>query len=138
MAQDVRNGIVSSLPAETGTEEGADTEPIREMPKGRMGPRWYNVLKAIVGTPSQRRLARAALQIDKVRHWEKEYERLSDVELKQIGLRLRGRARGGESLDRLLPEAFGLVCVAAVRRDRAAAFRRSAGGGRRDPSRRFG
>ena len=81
-----------------------------------MGPRWYNVLKAIVGTPSQRRLARAALQIDKVRHWEKEYERLSDVELKQIGLRLRGRARGGESLDRLLPEAFGLVCVAAVRR----------------------
>ena len=92
MAQDVRNGIVSSLPAETGTEHGAHAEPVREMPKGRLGPRWYNALKAIAGTPSQRRLARAALQVDKVRHWEKEYERLSDVELKQIGLRLRGRA----------------------------------------------
>jgi preprotein translocase subunit SecA len=32
-----------------------------------------------------------------------------------VSLRLRGRARGGESLDRLLPEAFGLVCVASKR-----------------------
>jgi preprotein translocase subunit SecA len=28
---------------------------------------------------------------------------------------LRGRARGGETLERLIPEAFGLVCVAAKR-----------------------
>jgi preprotein translocase subunit SecA len=31
-------------------------------------------------------------------------------------MRLRGRARGGEALDRLLPEAFGLVCVASWRK----------------------
>src|SRR5207237_2890933 len=28
---------------------------------------------------------------------------------------LRGRARGGESLDKMLPEVFGLICVAAWR-----------------------
>src|SRR5206468_9285899 len=71
---------------------------------------------ALFGLPSQRRLARAALQIDKIRYWEKEFSRLADAaELKQTGLRLRGRARGGESLDRLLPEVFGLVCVAGQR-----------------------
>jgi preprotein translocase subunit SecA len=72
-------------------------------------------MKALFGLPSQRRLARAALQVDRIRHWEKEYSRLNDAELRQRGLQLRGRARGGESLERLLPEAFGLVCVAAVR-----------------------
>src|SRR5262249_57483002 len=49
------------------------------------------------------------------RYWESEASRLGDAELKQRGQRLCGRARGGESLDRLLPEAFGLVCVAAKR-----------------------
>jgi preprotein translocase subunit SecA len=80
-----------------------------------MGPRWFNHLRALLGTPSQRRLGRAALMIDPIRHWEDEYSRLSDAELKKIGQRLRGRARGGEALDRILPEAFGLVCVAAKR-----------------------
>ena len=47
------------------------------------------------------------------------------------GLQLRGRARGGESLDKLLPEAFGLVCVATRRRAGHAAVRRAAGGRRR-------
>src|SRR6516165_6820873 len=81
----------------------------------RFGPRWSNHLKALLGTPSQRRLARAALQIDRVRYWEQQFERLSDPETREVGLRLRGRARGGESLDKLLPEAFGLTCVAATR-----------------------
>jgi preprotein translocase subunit SecA len=82
---------------------------------GRFGIRPLNHFKALFGTPAQRRLARGALMIDRVRHWEKEYSRLPDADLKQTGMRLRGRARGGESLDRLLPEAFGLVCVAAAR-----------------------
>jgi hypothetical protein len=122
---------VSSTRVETSSESAVHAEPAREMPKGRLGPRWFNALKALVGTPSQRRLARAALQIDRTRHWEKTYERLSDVELKQVGLRLRGRARGGESLDRLLPETFGLVCVAAIRSI-------GLGRGRRHPSRSLG
>ena len=65
--------------------------------------------------PWQRRLARGALQIDRIRHWEAEFTKLSDAELKVKGLQLRGRARGGESLNALLPEAFGLVCVSAYR-----------------------
>ncbi|HMC65248.1 MAG TPA: preprotein translocase subunit SecA [Gemmataceae bacterium] len=81
----------------------------------RLGPAWLNASKALLGLPSQRRLARAALQVNKIRSWESEFNRLADADLKQAGLRLRGRARGGESLDRLLPEAFGLVCVAATR-----------------------
>jgi len=60
-------------------------------------------------------LAYASLQIGAVRHWEKESGKLSDAEILKQGARLRGRARGGESLDKLLPEVFGLVCVAAWR-----------------------
>jgi preprotein translocase subunit SecA len=69
----------------------------------------------LLSTPSKRRLAQGALKIGRIRYWEKEFSKLNDVELRQQGLRLRGRARGGESTDRLLPEAFGLVCVAAYR-----------------------
>jgi preprotein translocase subunit SecA len=82
---------------------------------GRLGPRWLNAARALAGLPWQRRLARAALAIPRIRHWERQYERLGDAELRTAGLRLRGRGRGGETLDRLLPEAFGLVCVAAKR-----------------------
>ena len=53
--------------------------------------------------------------IEAIRHWEERYSRLTDEETRKIALQLRGRARGGESLDRLLPEVFGLVCVASTR-----------------------
>ena len=76
-----------------------------------LGNRFYRIF----GSPSERRLARAALQVDRIRFWERELDKLSDPELTKLGLRLKGRARGGESLDKLLPEAFGLVCVTAQR-----------------------
>ena len=81
----------------------------------RFGSRSWNQFKAWFGTPSQRRLAHAALQISPVRFWEAEFDKLTDDEVRRKGLHLRGRARGGESLDDLLPEAFALVCVAAKR-----------------------
>ncbi len=81
----------------------------------RFGMRWWNHLKALLGPPSQRRLAHAALQIGPIRTWETEFSKLSDAEIRLRGLHLRGRARGGESLDHLLPEAFGLACVASTR-----------------------
>ena len=90
--------------------------PARPEGRGRLGPRWWNRLAALVGLPARRRLARAALVVPAVRHWEAEYGRLSDADLHRAGLRLRGRARGGEPLDRILAEAFGAVCVAARRR----------------------
>jgi preprotein translocase subunit SecA len=88
---------------------------VRKSASNRFGPRWLNYLKRLFGTPSQRRLARGALQIPLIRHWEQEFGRLSDTDILKTGQRLRGRARGGESLDHLLPEAFGLASVAAQR-----------------------
>ncbi|HYV39873.1 MAG TPA: preprotein translocase subunit SecA [Gemmataceae bacterium] len=81
----------------------------------RVGPRWLNIVKSIFGPPSQRRLGYAALQVDKVRYWEKEFEGLTDADIKVRGQQLRGRARGGESLTSLLPEVYGLICVACKR-----------------------
>ncbi|HEV8062113.1 MAG TPA: helicase-related protein, partial [Gemmataceae bacterium] len=83
--------------------------------RNRLGPRALNHFKALFGLPWQRRLAYAALQIDKIRYWEGEFTNISDADLKIKGMQLRGRARGGESLNALLPEAFGLVCVSAYR-----------------------
>jgi preprotein translocase subunit SecA len=88
----------------------------------RLGPRSLNRVKALVGGPAQRKLAWAALQVPRIRYWEEEFGRLTDAELKQRGMQLKGRARGGESLDKLLPEAFGLVCVAATRTVRLRPF----------------
>ncbi len=88
---------------------------VRTSASNRFGPRWLNYLKRLLGTPSQRRLARGALQIQAIRYWEQEFSRLSDTEVLKTGQHMRGRARGGESLDRMLPEVFGLACVAAMR-----------------------
>jgi preprotein translocase subunit SecA len=96
-------------------EAAAEPAALPESVPGRLGPRWRNVFLTAAGLPWQRRLARAALKIPAVRHWEQQYDRLSDHELRTAGLRLRGRGRGGETLDHMLPEAFGLVCVAAKR-----------------------
>jgi len=71
--------------------------------------RWWNWLKRLFGTPGQRRLARGALAVKAIRYWEKQYTKLSATEILQTAQQLRGRARGGESLDGLVPEVFGLV-----------------------------
>ena len=83
--------------------------------EGRLGSPPANWAFALAGLPWQRRLAWAALQVPRIRAWEKKCLALADEELRTAGLRLRGRARGGESLDDILPEAFGLVCAASRR-----------------------
>ncbi|HEV3205257.1 MAG TPA: preprotein translocase subunit SecA [Gemmataceae bacterium] len=107
--------MANAVSVETNQPPIELAEAVRENQTNRFGFRWVNYIKALLGTPSQRRLAQAALKINPVRHLEKEFSKLSDAELKQTGLRLKGRARGGESLNKILPEAFGLVCVAAQR-----------------------
>jgi preprotein translocase subunit SecA len=84
-------------------------------PTNRLGWQWWNRAKALFGVPWHRRLARACLLVEHVRYWEKEFDALSDADVKLRGLQLRGRARGGESLNKLLPEVFGLACVACKR-----------------------
>jgi preprotein translocase subunit SecA len=82
---------------------------------GRLGSRLANYSRLILGWPWEQRLARAALMLPGVRWWEKKYGTLTDSEMLECGRQLRGRARGGENLDRMLPEAFGLVCAASMR-----------------------
>jgi preprotein translocase subunit SecA len=88
--------------------------PIENVP-GRLGAPWLNRLRAIVGQPWKVRLSRAALLLPKIRYWEAKFLPLPDEEMRRISMQLRGRARGGTNLDRLIPEAFGL-CSAAIRR----------------------
>ena len=104
---------ITTLP--TSAPEAAP-RPVKPSPGNRLGFRFWNYLKAAFGLPWQRRFARAALKVAHIRYWEKKYDKLDDAGLKTTGLLLRGRARGGESLDKLLPEAYGLVCIAAKRR----------------------
>ncbi|NBO93540.1 MAG: preprotein translocase subunit SecA [Planctomycetia bacterium] len=85
-------------------------------PPNRLGTSLLNYIRAYAGIlPWQRRLAWGALQVPRIRYWEDQYKNLTSEDLRLAGLRLRGRCRGGESLDKILPEAFGLVCVASNR-----------------------
>src|SRR5262249_25469326 len=104
----------ATLPPAADPVEANTPERITSV-AGRMGPRWLNVLRRWFGWPWERRLARAALAVPRIRAWERKYLRLTDAEMLECGQRLRGRARGGERLNRLLAEAFGLVSVAAQR-----------------------
>ncbi|HVK16619.1 MAG TPA: preprotein translocase subunit SecA [Fimbriiglobus sp.] len=82
---------------------------------GRLGPDWLNRVRAAAGAPWKRRLAHAALVIPRVRAFERQFLPLNDEDLRKASMRLRGIARGGVKLERLIPEAFGLCC-AAIRR----------------------
>jgi preprotein translocase subunit SecA len=81
----------------------------------RFGSQWKNQLVSWFGSPWDRRLAYAALQVPKIRHWESEFDKLTDFEILEISKKMKGRARGGESLDKMLPEAFGLASIASKR-----------------------
>ena len=96
------------------------TTPQHAAPKianvpGRLGPDWLNLLRARAERPWKRRLARAAVMIPRIRHYERLYLTLTEEDIRKTSMRLRGRAKGGEALDKLIPEAFGLAC-SAIRR----------------------
>lgn len=82
---------------------------------GRLGAWPSNIVVAQAGLPWQSRLSKAALLIPRIRHWENQYLKLNDAELLEVSHRLRGKARGKFSLEKLLPEAFGLCSVAIQR-----------------------
>lgn len=64
---------------------------------------------------AQFRLARWQRQIVRIAEWEQQFTSQSDSLLREASLALRYRAKSGESLASLLPEAFALVRVAAQR-----------------------
>ncbi len=94
-----------------------EDEPIRviENVPGRLGSWSRNATVSRVAPPWKGRLARAALFIPQIRHYEKQFLGFTDEEITKKSMELRGKARGKWNLDRLLPEAFGLVSVAIQR-----------------------
>lgn len=61
------------------------------------------------------RLANWSYELDRVNALEPKFQKLSDNELRKFSLSLRYRARSGEPLSKLLPEAFALVREAGAR-----------------------
>jgi preprotein translocase subunit SecA len=111
---------LDTITAITATDQATPTgdKPVYvkpPAPPNRLGSWYKNYIVSWVGLPWQRRLAAAALYVPAIRRCEEELGKLNDDELRVRGLKLRGRGRGGEELDDLIPEAFGLVCVVAKR-----------------------
>ncbi|MCO6457488.1 MAG: preprotein translocase subunit SecA [Pirellulaceae bacterium] len=72
-------------------------------------------LFAVVGGPVPRRLAQWAALVDEVNGWETQLRAETDEQLRKRSLSLRYRAKSGERLARLLPEAYALVRESSVR-----------------------
>ena len=98
-------------------EAPTHAEPSRKIENtpGRLGTWPINTTVARVGLPWNRRLSRAALLVPRVRYFEKVYSEVPDEKLIELSMALRGKARGKWDLEKLLPEAFGLVSVAIQR-----------------------
>jgi preprotein translocase subunit SecA len=73
------------------------------------------ITKKVFGTPNDRKIKAAKPVIDKINALEPEFEALSDAGLIEKTRELSERAKGGESLDDLLPEAFANCREAAKR-----------------------
>jgi len=111
--------VLDLTPAEPGPQATHDGNVVR-IPKianvpGRLGSGAYNRVMAPLGVPWKRRMAKAALLLPQIRHYEKQFLALNDEELRAASIALKGRARGGYNLDKMIPEAFG-ICCAAIRR----------------------
>src|SRR5688572_12998830 len=87
-------------------EESSEPARMIENIRGRLGLWPVNVVRARVAMPWKRRFSKAALQVPRVRYWEKRFMSLSDDEMLEKSMELRGKARGKWDLDSLLPEAF--------------------------------
>lgn len=72
-------------------------------------------ISAVFGTKNERELKRMQRQVDKINALEPTISALSDDELRQKTDEFKSRHANGESLDKLLPEAFA-VCREASKR----------------------
>jgi preprotein translocase subunit SecA len=76
---------------------------------------WQAEMLSLMGGPIQRRLARWGKVLEEISSFEPDLKKETDKELKKRSLSLRYRAKAGEPLARLMPEAYALVREAAVR-----------------------
>jgi preprotein translocase subunit SecA len=81
----------------------------------RLGVGWINQVSRLARPTPAGRFASFAIQVQRVNALEPEFEPLSDAELREKAHQLRLRARQGDSLNSLLPEAFALVRESAKR-----------------------
>jgi len=73
------------------------------------------IAKKVFGTPNDRKVKAVRPLVEKINALEPEFEALSDEGIKTKTEELATRAKGGESLDKLLPEAFANCREAAKR-----------------------
>ena len=73
------------------------------------------IAKKMFGTPNDRKVKATRPLVDKINALEPEFEALSDEEIIAKTAELAERAKGGEALDALLPEAFANCREAAKR-----------------------
>src|SRR5262249_61665956 len=81
----------------------------------RLGPSWSNRVQQLAGPTHAGRLGRYAIIVDRINALEPGLEGCSAEELKGKAHALRLRARQGDSLNSLLPEAYALVRESAKR-----------------------
>ncbi|MWD28655.1 preprotein translocase subunit SecA [Aquicoccus sp. SCR17] len=71
--------------------------------------------RKVFGTPNDRKVKATLPLVEKINALEPDFQKLSDAEIKAKTDEFRKRFEGGESLDKLLPEAFA-NCREAARR----------------------
>ena len=74
-----------------------------------------NILKKIFKTSNERKLNEIQPLVQKINSLEQETKKLSDQELKDKTQEFKARIKNGESLNKILPEAFACVREASVR-----------------------
>ncbi len=73
------------------------------------------IAKKVFGTPNDRKVKATRPIVEKINALEAEFEKLSDQGIKEKTTELAERAKNGEALDALLPEAFANCREAAKR-----------------------
>ncbi len=66
-------------------------------------------LKKLFGSAQDRKVRRYRTIVQKVNEWDEKYQSLSDEQLRNKTAEFRERFKQGETLDQLLPEAYGVV-----------------------------
>ncbi len=73
------------------------------------------LVEKVIGTKHDREMKRMQPLVARVGEFERRFESLSDEELAAKTIEFRTRIDNGESVDALMPEAFGVCRVASVR-----------------------
>ena len=69
----------------------------------------FGFFKIIFGTAQSRLLKKYSKIVNEVNRWEEKFQSLSEDELQNKTIEFRERLEKGESLDRILPEAYAAV-----------------------------